>query len=278
MKTSFKYLLALTVIVCMAFTNKDRFDGKPADIKWKMGVALYSFNQHSLDKALTMAAESGVKSVEGFSFYNLGPDFKNKDMGNLDAEGVTLLKKKLKDKGLTMNSMYVGDANNAAEWKKYFEMGRQLGLKYLVCEPKKEQLGTIDSLAGIYKIKVAIHQHVKGTSEYWHPDMVLAAIKGHKNIGACADLGHWVRSGLDPVTCLEILKGHIIGVHLKDVNTEGNDVDLGTGAINFPGVIKELKEQQFSGTINSECEHNMKDNLKDVKQALDYFNSMAAKN
>nr|WP_198160741.1 sugar phosphate isomerase/epimerase [Pedobacter panaciterrae] len=278
MKTTSKYmLLVLAAFALTAFTYKGKFGGKPANVKWKTGVALYTFNQHGLDKALKMAAQSGVKYVEGFSFYNLGPDFKNKAMGDLDAEGMALLQKKLKDNGLKMSSMYVGDANNEAEWKRYFEMGRKLGLKFLVCEPRQDLLDMVDSLAGVYKIKVAIHQHVKGSSVYWHPDAVLAATKGHKNIGACADLGHWVRSGLDPVKCLEILSGHVIAIHLKDVDKAGNDVELGTGSINFSGVIKELKKQKFSGFVNVECEHNMSDNLEDVKQTLTYFNSAADK-
>ncbi|NRF40142.1 sugar phosphate isomerase/epimerase [Pedobacter foliorum] len=278
MKTTSKYLLlVLAAFAFMAFTYKDKFVGKPANVKWKTGVALYSFNQHDLNKALTMAAQSGVKYVEGFSFYNLGPDFRNKAMGDLDEQGTALMQKMLKDKGLTMSSMYVGDANNEAEWKRYFEMGRKLGLKFLVCEPRQDLLDMVDSLAGVYKIKVAIHQHVKGSSPYWHPDTVLAATKGHPNIGACADLGHWVRSGLDPVKCLEILAGHVFAVHLKDVDPSGTDVDLGTGSINFSGVIRELKKQKFDGFINVECEQNMSDNLEDVKEALAYFNSAANK-
>jgi len=274
MKITSKYLLLLLAAVAfMAFTNKN----KPANVKWKMGIALYSFHHHGLEKALTMAAQSGVKYVEGFSFYNLGPDFKNKAMGDLNAEEMAHMQKMLKDKGLTMSSMYVGDANNEAEWKRYFEIGRKLELKYLVCEPRKDLLDMVDSLAGVYKIKVAIHQHIKGNSAYWHPDSVLAATKGHKNIGACADLGHWVRSGLDPVKCLETLAGHIIGIHLKDVDKAGNDVDLGTGAINFSGVIKTLRKQKFNGFVNVECEQNMDDNLQDVKEALDFFDSNADK-
>lgn len=264
-----KCMLSIAVLGSVAFTFKP---GEKDKVKWKMGVALYSFNQHSLDKALNMAAQSGVKYVEGFSFYNLRPDFKNKAMGDLDDQETVQLKKMLKGKGLTMSSMYVGDANNLIQWKRYFETGRKLGLKYLVCEPKKELLGGIDSLAGLYKIKIAIHQHVKGSSIYWHPDSVLAAIKGRQNIGACADLGHWVRSGLDPVECIKILSGHIVGVHLKDVDQTGTDVDLGKGAVHFTALIKELKRQDFNGFIHVECEHNMKNNLEDVRKALAYFN------
>lgn len=48
----------------------------------------------------------------------------------------------------------------------------------------------IDSLAGVYGMNVAIHEHWKGTSAYWYPDSVLDAQKDHPNFGACADLGH----------------------------------------------------------------------------------------
>jgi sugar phosphate isomerase/epimerase len=275
-RLTYQVMLVFIATGLAAFAGKDDIKIASA-VTWKTGVALYSFNHHSLDSALHLAQLSGVKSVEGFSFYNLGLDFGNRSMGHLDAAGLALLKKKLKESGLVMSSMYVGDADNEQDWKKYFELGRELKLKYLVCEPRRELLSMIDSLAGQYKIKIAIHQHVKGTSNYWHPDSVLTAIKGQRNIGACADLGHWIRSGLDPVKCLQILSGHVIGIHLKDVDSAGNDVKLGTGAIDFPGVINELKRQKFEGVINVECEHDMDDNLSEVKYALDYFNKLAFK-
>jgi len=280
MKLNYSVLLGIIIILITAFTDKSSHEQNKhlALLKWKMGIALYSFNHHSFNKALSMAESTEAKYVEGFSFQNMGAEFNNKTMGELDEAGIQLVRQMLRKRNLTLSSMYVANANNEEQWKKSFENGRKLGLKYIVCEPDKNQLGIIDSLADIYNIKVAIHQHVKGSSIYWHPDSVLSAIKNYKNIGACADLGHWVRSGLDPVRCLEILSGHIIGIHLKDIDKAGKDVALGEGVINFPNVVKELKKQKFSGTIQVECEHNMKDNLEDVKKAIRYFNAAYIKN
>jgi hypothetical protein len=42
----------------------------------------------------------------------------------------------------------------------------------------------IDTLAGQYGIKVAIHETCEAKFNTGNPDSVLAAIKGHKNIGA----------------------------------------------------------------------------------------------
>jgi len=248
---------------------------------WKTGIALFSFHRHPFTKAIEMADSSGVNYVEGFSFYKLGSAFHDSTMGRMNGEGITLMKKLMDEKGIRMSSMYVENAKNAEEWKKYFDLGKQFGLEYLVCEPPKEHWNIVDSLAGIYNIKIAIHEHAKGLSAYWHPDSVLAAIKGHSNIGACADLGHWARSGLNPVDCLKKLEGHIIGLHLKDIDELGNpkakDVNPGTGVIDFAAVVKELKRQKFTGYIQVECEHNLDNNLADIKEAISYMNGVNAK-
>jgi len=250
---------------------------QPAD--WSMGVALYSFNLFSFDVALSKADSAGVKLVEGFSFHALKGEFKDINMGQISMHGVSRMKQMLDSSGMKMKSMYVSEAKNGNEWKLYFEKAKILGMEFLVCEPDKAYWDIIDSLGGIYGIKIAIHEHSKSSSIYWHPDSVLAAIKGHKNIGACADLGHWARSGLDPAKCLNQLKGHILGIHLKDVdqfdNTEAEDVIVGKGKINFSAIIKELKDQNFKGIIYMECEHKMNDNVADIIESIQYFNKLA---
>src|SRR5687768_16269893 len=143
---------------------------------WKIGIALFSFHRHPFPKAIAMADSTGVTSVEGFSFYKLGAAFQDSTMGKLNKEGVILMKKMLDEKRIKMTSMYVDGAKNVNDWKNYFDLGAQFGLQYLVCEPAKAHWDMIDSLAGLYKIKIAIHEHAKGLSAYWHPDSVLAAI------------------------------------------------------------------------------------------------------
>jgi len=260
-----KYLLL--ILVTMIFMAPNR---QPA---WKTGVALYSFHQHPFEEGLNRAVSCGLKNVEGFSFQKLGKQWGDKTMADLGTEELALVKKMLRERKLQMTSMYVA-TQGRDNWEKYFKLAREFDMKYLVAEPSKDDWDVIDQLAGKYNVKLAIHEHKK-PSPYWHPDSVLAAIKGHKNIGACADLGHWVRSGLDPVKCLQQLNRHILGVHLKDVDNSGNDVDLGEGTIDFTAVVKELKKQQFSGFIQSECEHDMHDNRAAVKLSVRYIDSIA---
>ena len=263
-----------SMIICIALLiSANAFEASPVE-NAKIGVALYSFHKHTLEDALKMAQNSGVEYMEGFSFYKLGGSFGNKTMKDVSDEEIAQMKELFKAHHLSMTSMYVGDAKDVHEWKQYFESGKKFGIKYFVCEPPVSQLDLIDSLGAVYNIKIAIHEHSKQSgSIYWHPDSVLAAIKGRKNIGACADIGHWVRSGLDPVVCVRKLAGHIIGMHMKDVDPSNEDVDPGTGRINFDALFRELKRQKFAGYMQIECEHNMDNNLADVKKARQYYDA-----
>jgi sugar phosphate isomerase/epimerase len=271
------FIASNSPIIRPSFENDDAHRGNP---KWKTGVALYSFNKFSFADAISKADSAGVKYVEGFSFHALGKEFDDNTMATVSREEIRKMKEMMDKNSIKMPSMYVGGGKDEKEWKLFFNTAKALGMQYLVCEPQKDHWNMLDSLAGLYKISIAIHQHAKGSSLYWHPDSVLAAIQGHPNIGACADLGHWARSGLDPVQCLQQLEGHILGIHLKDideVNVKANDVVLGTGIINYPDVIRELKRQNFKGMMYVECEHKMEDNLPDVVQAIRYLDDLAKK-
>ena len=270
-------LLAVSFIGCAESSKKV----EDLSAEWNIGVALYSFNRFSFADALDKADSAGVNYVEGFSFHNMGKEFNDKTMAAMTDEEISKLKEMLSAKKLEMQSMYVSGAKNEADWKYYFELAKAMNMQHLVSEPEKESWDMLDSLAGLYKIKIAIHEHAKGKSQYWHPDSVIAAMKDHPNFGVCADLGHWERSGLNPVECLKKLEGNILGVHLKDIhqsnNPDANDVVIGKGVINFPAIIDEFKRQQFKGVIHVECEHKMENNLAEVIAGKKYFEGLYTK-
>jgi sugar phosphate isomerase/epimerase len=279
LKNSLWYLclLAVSFIGCAESSKKSQ----EQNAEWNIGVALYSFNRFSFADALDKADSAGVNYVEGFSFHNMGKEFNDKTMAAMTDEDISKLKEMLSAKKLEMQSMYVSGAKNEADWKYYFELAKAMNMQHLVAEPEKESWDMLDSLAGVYKIKIAIHEHAKGKSQYWHPDSVIAAMKDHPNFGVCADLGHWERSGLNPVECLKKLEGNILGVHLKDIhqsnNPDANDVVIGKGVINFPAIIDEFKRQQFKGVIHVECEHKMENNLAEVIAGKKYFEGLYTK-
>jgi sugar phosphate isomerase/epimerase len=246
---------------------------------WRLGVQLWTFMKFDFVTALSKVDSSGVKYVEAFSHQPLGGGMKGFFGPDMTPDEKAKIKQLLQSKGITIVAMGVIVPKDLAEWKKYFEFGKEFGLSYFTAEPIKTQWDGIDSLAGIYGINVAIHDHPRPNA-YWHPDSVLAAVKGHSHIGSCADIGHWARNGLDPVVCLKELEGHIFGVHLKDIdtlgNTKANDMVVGTGAINYPPVFQELKRQHFSGMFSIEHESNWDNSVPDVIQTVKFYNAQVA--
>src|SRR5579863_1811970 len=247
---------------------------------WKIGVQMWTFHFVSFRKALAKADSAGVHNIEAFPGQTLGGDLPGAFGPEMSDDTRAKVKQLLDSAGIHIYAMGVVSPGTIDEWVKYFDLAKYYGLSYITCEPRKNQWDAIDSLADIYQINLAIHDHPRPNA-YWHPDSVLAAIKDHKHIGSCADIGHWARNGLDPVTCLKELEGHIYGVHLKDIdkpgNTQAKDMIVGTGVIQFDPIFQELKRQNFKGLISIEREDNWYNNVPDVVATVKFFNEQVAK-
>ncbi|QHT65445.1 sugar phosphate isomerase/epimerase [Rhodocytophaga rosea] len=244
---------------------------------WKFGVALWTFHTFNFPDALAKVDSADLTYIEPNTFHKTGPELKDSLILQLSPSGIAKLRTMIDQKGLKAESVYIVGDSTVLSWKKQFEIAKQLGAKFVTAEPPTKMWDSVDSLAGAYGMKVAIHEHWKGTSQYWHPDSVLAAIKDHPNFGACADLGHWPKSGINPVDAVKKLSGHIIGVHLKDIAAFNNpklvDVPVGTGVVDFPAVFDELKKQNFNGHIYIERDaEDLPSNLPSVIQTVKYYN------
>jgi sugar phosphate isomerase/epimerase len=248
---------------------------------WKIGVQLWTFHTAGpFVQSLAKADSAGIKYLEAYPGQPLGDGMKDSFGIRMSADSKLKIKQLLQAKGMQIVAMGVISPKTIAEWRQYFDLAKEFGLSYITAEPLKDQWDGIDSLAGIYGINIAIHDHPR-PNPYWHPDSVLAATKGHPHIGSCADIGHWARNGLDPVACLKELQGHIFGVHLKDIDSAGNtnagDRVVGTGVINYPPVFQELKRQGFKGMFSIEREGNWYNNVPDVIATVKFFNDQVSK-
>lgn len=247
---------------------------------WKLGVQMWTFRLFTQQEALEKTETAGISFVEAFLGQTIDKTSKEVFDFNMPQAEREKVKALLKLHHIKIVAMGVINPANREDWIKAFDLAKEFGLSYITTEPKKTHWDLIDSLAGVYKIKIAIHEHPKPNA-YWHPDSVLAAIKGHSNIGACADLGHWARSGLNPVDCLKKLDGHIYGVHLKDIVTfdkkNAADTLVGKGVIEFAPIFAELKRQKFKGMFSIEHESNWENNLPDVIETLQFYNDQLKK-
>jgi sugar phosphate isomerase/epimerase len=247
---------------------------------FKLGVQMWTFRMFSFSDALNKVDSAGIKNIEAFIGQDLGGGMKGKYGLDMSKETQASLKALLTKHGITAVAMGVIVPKNKAEWIKTFELAKAMGMSYITAEPIKTQWDMVDSLAAVYGIPVAIHDHPK-PNMYWSPDSVLAAIQGHSHIGSCADVGHWARNGLNPVDCLKKLDGHIIGVHLKDIvkfdDPKAADTIVSKGVVDFPAVLAELKRQNFKGMLSIEHESNWYHNLPDVIFTKNYYDSLVQK-
>jgi sugar phosphate isomerase/epimerase len=243
---------------------------------WQLAIHSYTFQRFNIFDAIDMTAKLGVKymSISGTVIL----DGTNR-LGtvNLTDEQRARIDEKLKADGFGhfVNAGVVQLPADEAKSRKVFEFAKKWGIGVLVAEPAPDALDTVEKLCKEYNIKVAIHDHPR-PNHYWNPDVVLAAIKGRTPLmGACADVGHWMRSGLDPVECLKKLDGHIIALHFKDLNEMGlkaHDVPWGTGIGQTKALMEELKRQHFHGAFCVEYEYHWDNSSPEIAQCVKFFN------
>ena len=176
-----------------------------AKLGWKLGAQAYTFNRFTFAEAVTKIDSCNLRYVEAFPGQRIGGGIEGTmgpDMNEAAKKAVLDL---LKAKNVKLVAFGVTGAGNEAGWIKLFEFCKAMGIQTITSEPNEKDIPLLSKLADQYAINVAIHNH-PNPSHYWNPDIVLNAIKGQSNrIGACADIGHWTRSGLNPVECLKKL-------------------------------------------------------------------------
>jgi sugar phosphate isomerase/epimerase len=264
----------LTAWQSMAAERRER-KGKG---RWKAGMQVYTFNRFTFFEAVDKSKELGLRFIEAYPGQALSPDHKDLKLDhNMSAEAREMVKKKLaENKQKLINYGVVGLGKDEAANRKIFDFAKDMGIQTIVAEPEPGSFDLLDKLTEEYKINVAIHNHPK-PSRYWNPEAVLEAVQGHsKRIGSCADTGHWMRSGLDPLECLKKLEGRIISSHFKDLNKKGpdaHDVPWGTGEGNAKVLLEEFKRQGFTGVFSIEYEYNWDNSMPDIAKCLEWFNA-----
>jgi len=248
--------------------------------EWRLGIQFWTFHKFTFAEAVEKAKTLGLKYVEGFAGQPLSPnqpDLKV-DPDNPSIEVMDQIKRMLLEAGLHMPTLYVGTFNaDEARSRRVFEYAKAMGIETIVSEPEFESFSSLDRLTQEFAINVAVHNHAE-PSRYADPRTVLEHIgKCNPRIGACPDVGHWGRSGLDTVEGLKLLAGRILCIHMKDVegaNTadkEADDVLWGQGTADIRGVLSELHRQNFTGPITIEYEKNWENNVPDVTECMAFY-------
>jgi sugar phosphate isomerase/epimerase len=283
-----KCLIATVLVIAVAGMtgcSELKTGGAKAPGEWRLAMMAYTFRNFTLFEAIDKTHELGLKYLEGFSWHKIGGpcgDAKFDDTASCEIRDE--VKKKLHESGVKLVGYYAAQlGNDEAATRRTFEFCKDMGVEYIVCEPAAEHMALVDKLAAQYEIHVAIHNHPKNPKQpayqNWSPEGVLKLMEGRsKWIGACADTGHWARSGLNAVEAIRKYKGRLVSVHLKDAakpEPDAPDVIWGTGLADISGVLAELAHEDFRGVFSIEYEANPEDNMGEVAQCIKYFNQVS---
>lgn len=259
------FVAAGATVVAAAFSRRGRAAAAAGEDP-NLGIQMYSLRGFKVDDALSHVQDLGLKFIE---FYP-GMFPVTDDQAAIDA-----MTRKVADLGLTISAYGVSHfTKDAAANRRIFSFAKAAGIPILSADPDPDSFANLDELVKEFDIRIAIHNHGP-THRYNKVVDVLRAIENHDTrIGACADLGHFIRSGEKPTEAIRLLAGRLYGIHLKDfadMQDQTKGVILGKGHIDVPAVFAALEQARFpaDGALSIEYEENPQDPVAEIRECVE---------
>lgn len=263
-------LLSLLVFISTSCTQK----APEENLNWKLCIGSYTFKLFTFEEALKKVDSLGVKYIEMATSQKIGAGIEGTTAYTMDEATQKSILDLCSKYNIKILSYGVINGKSEDDWETIFKFAKAMQIPTILSEPKLEELDLVEKLADKYEVNIAIHNHATPT-KYWNPDTVAAAINNRSTrIGVCADIGHWVRSGLDPIESIKKLEGRILEFHFKDMNAsviDAHNVVWGTGVVDIKGVMQEIKRQKYEGPFTVEYEYNWENSVPDIRESLKNF-------
>ncbi|MGB2907055.1 MAG: family 16 glycoside hydrolase [Candidatus Aminicenantaceae bacterium] len=251
--------------------------------EFPIAMQCWTFRKFTFFETLDKVKDLGIRYLEAYPGQRLSQDLPGVSFGHeMDDKTRSMVKERLQEAGITLISYgVVGFDNTEESMGQVFEFARAMRIHTINTEPKYDDFSLLEKMVRRHNIRVAIHNHPPPT-KYARPLTVLERVQGlDPRIGACADTGHWLRTGVDPVEALRLLEGRITNVHLKDLDQfgirEARDVPFGQGKANVRKILAELTQQNYYGPLVVEHENpaDIDNPSPPIRAGLDYIDSIA---
>ncbi len=201
---------------------------------WRLAAGPDAFPNSTFYDAIDQAAALGLPYIGASSAQTVSSNLTVKFGPQLTDAQLTEVRLKLESAGLRLVSYELGSMpEDEAACRRLFEFGRKMGIDTFIGIPRPEALATVEAFCADYGIGLAIRNLDRKTStNYWSPERVLRACRRRSPlVGACVNVGAWMRSGVDPAEGIRLLKGRVRVVQVHDLNKRlrGHDVSWGIG-------------------------------------------------
>jgi len=238
---------------------------------WRLALQAWTFNSKTVVEVIDLAKQLGIQYIECFPGQKVSAENQTGFGPGMSEDAAKIVRAKLVETGCHVIAFGVtGIPGDEKGIRDMFAWAQSWGIGTINTEIGKGQFELVDRLAEEYGIKVGLHNHPK-PSHYWDPAFVASELAGMNFVGACADTGHWPRSGVVPIDGIKALKGKIVSLHFKDLNDAKEDAPWGTGKGDAKGVLAELKNQGFQGTFSIEYENWAAGQQEAVRQCVEWW-------
>ena len=243
----------------------------PTKRAFQLALASYTFHKFPLDKTLAMTNRVDLKNICLKSFH-LPLDAKPEEIAAAAA--------KVKAAGLTLYGCGVVSMVREAEVHQAFEYAKVAGMKTIIAAPRPELLPLVNKMVRQYDIQIAIHNHGPDTKMFPTPKSIYDKVRElDQRIGICMDIGHTMRSGVDPVEAARLYADRLLDIHIKDVSAAkatGKTVECGRGVIDLPGFLRMLVETNYHGMVSFEHEKDPDNPLPGLAESVGYVRGVLA--
>jgi sugar phosphate isomerase/epimerase len=248
-----KSLRLLALLAC-SIALSWRAAAAPAAPPPQLGLQTWTCRNMTFDQVVAFATKHGIKNIQ-FIKSHLDP--------TAPAEESLRKKAVLEANGLTAYTFGVnGTSMDKEANRKLFEFAKLMGIKVIIVEPKNlAEWDNLEALVKEYDIKLAIHNHGKG-SVYGDPATVQKILAARdRRIGVCLDIGWITAAGFDAAKVFREYGDRVFDMHLKDKKVsmvEGKpvavDTEIGKGGANYAGLLAEVKKSGWQGVLALETD------------------------
>jgi len=265
--------LLLVMPSCSSSSGEQKTVEKPIskEIKFKLGIASYTFRKFSLDETLAFTRQLDMDQISLKSFH-LKLDASDAEI----AEAV----QKCKNAGIHIYAGGVIYMTSKEEVDQAFEYARKAGMKLIIGVPDHELLPYVESKVKEYDIKLAIHNHGPGDKLYPSAESAYELIKDmDPRMGLCIDIGHTKRIGRSPSRDVTDFFDRVFDIHMKDVTQADHDgvsCTVGHGVIDFKAFLADLIDLGYAGVVAFEYEADGDNPMPGTAESVGYIRGMLA--
>ena len=240
-------------------------------VPFELGIASYTFRSFTLDQAIAMAVRLRVRKMT------------LKDMHlpmTITASEMAGIRERMRAAGVQLSSCGVVYMKTDEEVRKAFAYAGLAGIPMMVGVPDAALMGLAEQQVKQTGIALAIHNHGPNDERFPSPESAYRLIeKMDRRMGLCIDVGHTQRLGLDPAAEVERFFDRLLDVHMKDVSSadaKGTTVEVGSGVIDTPKLLKTLLRLGYTKTVHFEHEKDAKDPFPGLSESVGFVRGVLA--